>query len=267
MTTRAHRVLRERILVEGMKGTGKTFHLLKLARYCLKQGNGAVFRIVDTDDSYYRMLETEFPDLIPEEGGNVYVYPVYEWPEYVEAKNILLKEAQQGDWNVIDMADNAWKAVQSYFVAEVFKKDIGDYFLMARKELAAHGDKTAKGKEARNLQPMKGWTDWVVINAMYDSFMLPIIYKGKAHLYMTTGVDVVSKDDDEDTRDLYGPFGVKPRGQKNLAHQVHTEFLFQQGDRQGKWEITTIKDRGRRQYDHAPLLDLPKQYFVGVVGW
>ena len=267
MTTRTRRLLRERILVEGMKGTGKTFHLLKIARYCLKQGNSASFRIIDTDDSYERMLEEEFPDLIPEEGGNVYVYPVYEWPEYKETKDILLKESQQGDWNVIDMADNAWKAVQSFFVSEVYKKDIGDYFLQARIDLAARGDKTTKGKEAKNLQPMKGWIDWPVVNKLYDDFMLPLVYRSKAHLYMTAGVDVISDDDDRATRDLYGPFGVKPRGQKNLAHQVHTEFLFQQGDRQGTWEITTIKDRGRKMYDHAPLLDLAKQYYVGVVGW
>lgn len=267
MTTRTRRVLRERILVEGMKGTGKSYHWLKLARYLHKQGNGVSFRCIDTDQAIERMLESEFPDLIPEEGGNVYIYSVYEWPEYQEAGKILLKEAQPGDWNVIDMADNAWKAVQTHFVSEVWKKDPGQYFLEARKELAARGDKTKKGKDATKLEVMKGWTDWVVINAMYDSFMLPLVYQSKAHLYMTTGVDVVSKDDDSDTRDLYGPFGVKPRGQKNLAHQVHTEFLFQQGDRQGRWEITTIKDRGRRYYDHAPLLDLVKQYFIGVVGW
>ena len=267
MTTRTRRALRERILAEGMKGTGKSYQWLKLARYLHKQGNGVSFRCIDTDQAIERMLESEFPDLIPEEGGNVYLYPVYEWPEYQEAKNILLKESKQGDWNVIDMADNAWKAVQTFFVSEVYKKDIGDYFLQARIDLRAKGDKTAKGKEAKNLQPMKGWIDWPVVNKLYDDFMLPIIYQSKAHLYMTAGVDVISSDDDSETRDLYGPFGVKPRGQKNLAHQVHTEFLMQQGDRQGKWEITTIKDRGRRYYDHAPLISLPHQYFIGVVGW
>lgn len=257
-------VLRERILAEGIKGTSKSYQWLKLARWL--KPTGAKFRCLDTDDAIFRMLETEFQDLIPEEGGNVYVYPVFDWLEYMEAKDFLMKESIAGDWNVVDMADNAWKAIQSHFVSEVFKKDIGDYFLDARKKLAEAGDKTAKGKAVKALQPLSGWVDWQVINKMYDDFMLPLVYRSKAHLYMTASVSAVSTDDESTVRELYGPLGVKPNGQKNLAHQVHTEFLFTNPE-QDVWEITTVKDRGRRHFDHAPLLDLAKQYMVPVAGW
>lgn len=261
-------ILRERILAEGIKGTSKSYQWLLMARWL--KPRGVKFRVCDTDDAIQRMLETEFQDLIPEEGGNVYVYPVFDWPEYTKVKDVLMKESVEGDWNVIDMADNAWKAIQSYYVSEVFKKDIGDYFLEQRLKLREQADMvvTKKGKvKASKLDTLSGWIDWVVINKMYDDFMLPLIYRSKAHLYMTSSVSVVSKDDDSDVRELYGPLGVKPTGQKNLAHQVHTEFLFSRGDDINTWEITTVKDRGRRLFDKAPLISLPKQYFTVVAGW
>jgi len=258
-------LVRERILAFGPPGSGKSHQWLLLARWL--KPTGAVFRIIDTDDAIARMLAEEFPDLNAENGGNVYLYPVFDWQEYVNAKNIVLKESEDNDWVVVDMADNAWKAVQGYFIQEVFKTDIADYFLKARIELAAAGDKNAKGKAARNLQPMKGWIDWPVINRIYDSFMLPLVYRNRAHLYMTAKASTISTEDDKETRNIYGPFGVRPSGQKDLAHQVHTEFLFQLGEDFGEWEFSTIKDRSRKLYDHAKLISLPKQYFMGQLGW
>ena len=262
-TTRTRSRSFERLLVEGMKGTGKSYQWLLLARAL--QSTGAIFHVIDCDDAIERMLETEFPDLL--EGGNVIVHPVFDWPDYLTARDEITSVAKPNDWIIGDMIDNAWKAVQSYFVEQVFKQDIGDYFLAARIDLASKGDKTDRGKTARNLQPMKGWVDWIVVNRLYDSFMLPLL-KTRAHLYFTTGVNIVSSDDDEATRDLYGPFGVTPRGQKNLPHQVHTEFLFQQdAGKMNSWQISTVKDRGRKYFDHAPLIDLTTQYFMKVVGW
>lgn len=257
--------IRERILSAGPPGSGKSYQWLKLAKWLKK--TGANFRVLDTDDAIARMIEEEFPELHPEEGGNVYIYPIYDWPEYMEKQRTVLKESEEGDWVIIDMADNAWKTVQSYFVEQVFNVDIADYFLEARKALAAKGDKTSKGREAKNLQVLRGWLDWPVINKIYDSFMLPLVYRNRAHLYMTAKVNTISSDDDSTVRDIYGPFGVRPAGQKDLAHQVHTEFLFQLGDEIESWEISTIKDRGRKYFDHTPLLSLSHQYFMKVVGW
>lgn len=257
--------IRERVLAFGPPGSSKSYQWLRLARWLKKKD--AQFYVIDTEDAIPRMLQEEFPDLDADNGGNVHVYPVFDWPDYMGAQQEIRKLAEEGDWIIIDMADEPWKAVQNYFINEVFQKDIADYFLEARKQLAARGDKTDKGKTAKNLQVMKGWLDWPVINKIYDSFMLPLIYQTKAHLYMTAKANSVSSDDDKGTREIYGSFGVRPAGQKNLAHQVHTEFLFQLGSDFESWEITTVKDRGRKYFDHRSLLDLAKQYYMQVVKW
>ena len=70
----------ERILSIGITGSGKSYQWLKIAKRLLP--TGAKFRAVDTDNDIDFMLHTQFPELLPENGGNVYACPAYDWPEY-----------------------------------------------------------------------------------------------------------------------------------------------------------------------------------------
>lgn len=260
-------MIRERILVMGGFGSGKTHQFLLTAR-ALPESR---IWIIDTDDSYPRMFGTEFKDLESQVGSGprdrIRLYQVYDWKSYVSAKDEIVSKAQEGDWVSIDMASSVWQAVQGYFVQAVFEQNIEDYFIEARKILASRGDKTAKGREAKNLGALKGWLDWPVVNKLYDSFILPLTYQCKGHLYIATKAQNVSSDDDGDVQNLYGSYGVKPAGQKDLGYQAQTVFLLQQGKQQGKWEISTVKDRGRKMYDHAPLVSLPRQYLGPTAGF
>ncbi len=280
--------IRERILTMGITGSGKSYQWLKMAESQLE--TGAIFRCLDTDNAVTYMLETHFPHLKPENHGNVYVYPMFEWPEYKQAMAWLMrkpidaavlktmgdelamdykKPIKDNDWAIIDMADNAWSSVQRYFTTEVFGADMGDYFLETRKQLRARGDKDSKGKTATSIVPeaLKGWTDWVVINKLYDDFILPIVYRLPCHIYMSTKVETVDRGEkDAEIRMLYGDIGVRPSGQKKLGHQVHTIFLMIPGA--DKWMITTVKDRaGRTYFSKTPLISLHMQYLVVKAGW
>lgn len=239
----------ERILVYGHTGVGKSHQFLKIARFVAP----AKCYVLDSDDSYPRLLETEFADLT-----NVTVYPVFEWEDWREAIKDALSKAAPGDWICVDRADVLWEAVQDYFTREVFGTDIGDFFLRARKELEKSKDKS--------LTPLDGWRDWGVINRLYKQVWNKLIMPNMpAHLYVATAPSQIEKQDEEDIQKTFSFLGVKPAGQKHLPHGVHT-ILYLDHVKDG-WRVTTVKDRGRKHLDKQKLIDLAYQYLVSIAGW
>jgi hypothetical protein len=237
--------MRERILVVGGPGSGKTFGWLKLASYF----KNSQFYIIDTEIGAERSLK-EFPGLT-----NVHIYPVVEWPEYRKAQREVIDKAVEGDWLVLDMADKAWTAVQRYFIGEIFDQEMGEYFLEARRKMKKDAKSLFAGRDAA----LKGWTDWPTINRLYEDFMLPLVYRSPAHLYLATAGQAVSEDDDKEVQELYGPYGIRPAGQKALAHQPDTVLLL--AHNKTGYFMTTIKDRGGRKYvERLPLHNFAIQY-------
>ncbi len=279
----------ERILVMGVTGSGKSYQWLKLAEELLP--TGSIFRCIDTDNAIPFMLQEHFPHLMPENGGNVYVHPAFDWPEYKqgidwvlrkpvdfkkleEIDPLLVKEYKSGpvkpiDWTIVDMVDNAWKTVQNYFEEMVFGQDPGDYFLQIRKEMEAGIRKTKKGAMPSSVLEagLDGWRDWSTINKLYDDFIMPIIYRVKTHVYMTTKVERLGSEvKDQEVISLFGGMGIRPGGQKSIGHQAHSIFLFIPG--KDKWFITTIKDRGDRTYfKKNELRSFYLQYLVAKARW
>ena len=260
---------RERILSIGITGSGKSYQWLKMAELLLP--TGAIFRVLDTDNAIPFMLEEQFPKLLPANGGNVYVHPVYGWPEYKAGVAWLRKEPiKDNDWVIIDMVDEAWTTVQDYFVGEVFQEDIGDYFLKVRKELQERGGKSKVHKgDATSLMPegLSGWIDWVVINKLYGDWIKPIIYQVPCHVYATAKVEKVDRNTkDAELMMLFGDIGVRPSGQKRIGHQMHTILLLIPG--KDNWLVTTIKDRGGRPYfKKSTFVSLYYQYLVAKAHW
>jgi len=243
--------LRERILFMGVMGVGKSYQWLCLAR-AIPQ---IQFRCIDTDMSIEYMLATQFSDL-----KNVTVYNVFDWPDYRKALKDLMEAEKEGDFAILEMADNAWQAVQRYYVSQIHDSEMGDYFLEARKK--------AKDRAAKPVysDAFSGEHDWVVINRMYDDFINPLVYRLKSHLLITTRPEALAKKEDPDTQVVFGEFGVKPAGQKKLGHQVHTVFLLTHG-KEG-WFIRTAKERaGRSWFDKTPLRDFRMQYLVAKANW
>ena len=243
--------MRERILVLGGPGSGKTWGWLKLANYF----KGSQFYVIDSEIGGERSLQ-EFPDI-----RNVHLYPVTDWTEYRKAQKEIVDKVVEGDWIVLDMADKAWTAVQRYFIGEIFDQEMGAYFLEARKKLKRDAKSLFAGRDAA----LKGWTDWPTINRLYEDFMLPIVYRNPANLYLVTAGQAVSEEDEKEVRELYGPYGVRPAGQKSLGHQPDTVLLLAHA--KDGYYLTTIKDRGGRNYfDRTRLHNLAIQYGK-TAGW
>jgi len=235
----------------GGPGAGKSFGWLKLASHF----KNAQFFVIDTEAGAKRSLQ-EFPNL-----QNIHIYPVADWPEYREAQKKIVETAGEDDWIVIDMIDKAWSTVQRYFISEIFDREMGEYFLEARKKVKKDAKSLFAGRDAA----LKGWLDWPVVNRLYEDFMLPIVYRSPAHLYLATSGQAVSEDDNREVQDLYGPYGVRPSGQKALGHQPDTVLLLSHA--KDGYYVTTIKDRGGRKYfDRARLHNLALQYGKAA-GW
>ncbi len=279
----------ERMLAMGITGSGKSYQWLLIAR--ILKPTGAKFRCVDTDNDIDYMLRTQFPDLLPENGGNVYVHLAFSWPEYEKSVAWIKQEGispenqakmdkyllaayktpiRPIDWVVIDKVNTAWSTVQRYFTSEVFGEDMGEYFLQVRREMEAGTRKTARGGMPTSpiMEGLDGWKDWSVINKLYDDWILPIVHRVRCHVYAATDVTTLDKKTDKDpvVINVFGNIGVKAAGQKALGGQHHTIFLLVPGT--DRWLITTIKDRaGRPYFKSIPLTSLYLQYLVAKAGW
>lgn len=247
----------ERILIMGHPGTGKSYQWLKTAK-ALKN-TGIKFHVLDTDRAIPFTLENQFPSLMPEHGGNVYVYPAFDWPSYSVALKQVLKETKPNDWLVVDMADNAWDSVQRYFIGEVFDKDVGEYFLEMRKT----AQRNKKSLNSIMDIVMEGWIDWPVVNRLYADWILPIIHSSNCNIYATTKVQRMGKREEPATKAVFGELGVRPSGQKHLGHQMHSCFLAAFDIANHIWTITTVKDRsGRSYFENTKLISFYQQYLV-----
>ncbi len=252
--------VRERILSMGITGSGKTFQWLKLADALRK--TGAQFYCIDTDNDINYMVETAFPQLKPANKGNVHVYPVFDWPDYRKALEEIKVKATEKDWFVLDMADTPWETVQRYFTSEVMQGNIGDYFLDVRKQI----QRSKKSATSIAREAFDGWMDWSVINKLYFDFMNPVIYQLKCHVYMCTKVQELGKKEDPDVAAVFGPYGIRNSGQKNLGHMVHTILLLMPGKK--NWYVKTIKDRaGRKYFDKEIYISFYLQYLVDKANW
>jgi hypothetical protein len=256
---------REFILTFGVGGTGKSTAILEVARLC----PDVLFHVMDSElQNYNRLLATAFTDL-----NNVVVYPIdsTEWDEYTKTIPEINEKMGRDDWLVVDFATPSWDAVQGWFVDKVHDQDIDEYFLAKRiknqqmKDRASKGDKDTK--EIKGFAALSGQDgDWQVINKTYFKGFYNALLKCPGHVYMTAEQDTIGKDDDREVKAAYGPYGIKPKGQKKLGYVPMTSLWLTKA-RVGKYAITTIKDRGRPELEDEPLNNFAVDYLMNVAGW
>lgn len=279
MPLRCTKPARERILLMGPHGSGKTRMWLTIAKKSEMLKSPGTFYVHDTDMAVRRMLSGEgFESLLPrtqwmrfEAGGmttkgtwvvdgdvienpRMVVYEPYEWEEYMTSMEDCNRQITNDDWLVVDLANPAWDAVHDYYVDLVFKKSTTEFYMAARDKRggALDGDK-----------------DWSNINRMYREWAKHLL-RLRGHLLICTGVKNVQTEggrvDPKDVRVTFGPHGVKPEGQKHLPHTVHTILLAKEF-KPGDWQVTTVKDRERDKLTGETMNDFVMQYLVPVAGW
>jgi len=278
-------MLRERILVAGAPGTGKTYSWACIARSCPKNK----FYVIDPDDGVRRVLyevnedgERTFPDL-----SNIEYYFTPRWytdgsanlgkvqtlqdkeikayqSGIADAWKVIKPKLKEGDWIVVEHLGNVWARVQDGFADEVFDKDIGQYFLEKRK--------TLKGG-AKRLDALEGWTDWSVINKLHnEDFLVPVCFENPAHVYMSTSFTTTQPGikEDQEVKAFYGGTDIRLEGQKHTPFRAQTILIFKAtGGRDSRRFLcnTFLKDRGRAWMVEQEITDFYFDYLVMMAGW
>lgn len=250
MALRTEANARERILMIGSWGTGKSEAWCSIAKWLDQTKAEGQLYVLDTDNAVDRLIEGQpWADrIIP--------FDLFEWDDYIKAITEARSKGKRDDWLVVDMVDKAWEEVQNFYIQEAFGKDAASFFLQW---------KTDNGKGS----PLAGeyGANWQVINKLYSSFIGKVA-RFPGHVLACAPVDQVNREQEKSKEilDTYGRFGVKPRGQKALGHQFHTILLALSKGKSG-YAYTTIKDRKRTELSNEDVVDFVTSYLVKVAGW
>lgn len=239
--------LRERILLMGPPGCGKTYQLIQCCAYILENTKSTI-HFMDNEDKAYAQILTQWGVVPPR--VKFYITP-FEWMEMMTARETILKEAKPDDWIMVDRVDLAWPAVQRWFTKEKFQLELAEKMM-----------NTSKKMKSSMFTPTQDQGSWQVINEQYDNYILPILFRSKCNVILTSGI---KSGDDSNPIDVFGHLGVLPRGQKELPHQPHSVFLLYQKKIDSKtthWLMTTAKDDmpKRPKFDGDQLFDFSVQY-------
>jgi len=241
---------RERILLLGGAGTGKSYSAYSVAKRVAEADN-KVF-VIDNDFSFERLAEID-----PVDGTFILrLLQPDEWAEMLEALESFIAAAGKDDLLIVDSMTPTWQAVQDWYCDQIFDKGIDEFFLDARKQMT--GDR---------VEGFDGWKDWSVINKSYGK-LYRLINRFPGHVILTAEAEPITADTDPELKKIYGR-RVKHRGQKGLPHKVNT-ILQTSKTSAGKYELTTIKDRGREadySFKEDEFTDFFLTYFVGAAGW
>ena len=245
---------RERILIMGPPGGGKSTAWLSVAEWLEKtKADGRLF-VADTDLAWegQRPFDGHLDKRVVQEDIN-------HFPSLVAFVDKATADYQPGDFLITDMIDKAWLYAQQHYYEEVFGKELDDFFMEAKKN---------------NANPGGEWgSNWTVINKLHQKFMLKL-QRYPGHVIACTPctdvrqVDATGKgqSDSREVLHLFGKLGVKPQGQKDLAYNFHTVLLFQSVPRVG-YTFSTAKDRSREEAEGEKMTDFTRTYLMKYAGW
>lgn len=246
---------RERILLMGGYGTGKTSAWLNVALWSHKTGSPSRFYAMDTEYALEAFLESEsqYRHLSSSRGGPIEFTQINNWSDYAATADQWSSRVGPDDWLVVDFISPAWEYVQEYYIEQVFHESIDDYFLNARKIL-------------KGGNPLDGWKDWGEINRLYRTWFNKVFYRTPGHKFITATVEPLKDTDDRTIRATFADVKVRPRGQKMLGHAPHS-VLLAQTVRPGEIYLTTVKDREREALKGKELGQFTLDYLIAIGGW
>lgn len=252
---------RERILAMGGANMGKSYSFYCIARAAVLSSSDAKFYVIDTDQSFGRMVgDEEFTALwTPNMEGliNLEFKEASDWPETMKAMFEFQSKMRAQDWLMIDMISPTWNWCQESYAQRIFGKDLEEFYIQQRASMGA-GDK--------KLKTFEGWKDYTIINEMYGKIQDRIL-RTPGNIYCTSEVKTLSGDAlDKDLKLMFGPHGVLPVGQKRMPHLFST-ILWMTSTIPGQRKIITVKDRSRQELHGMVVDDFAIDYLVDVAGW
>lgn len=252
--------LREKIVLIGAGGSGKSTAWLSIAWWAHQSGDVRNFWVMDTDDEAVLQVmdEDRYQGMLLEDGGHVSVSSVRTWADYQEFSDKALANAKPGDWIVLDFVSHAWAAAQDGYLQDAVNKT------------------RDKALYEAGVEGLSGWdmfkTDfnWNAINGAYFGFIKPILLRSRAHLFMTSEEEEIqdSRNMTPDAKEHVAQFGKwKAAGvQKKIPYQCRTYLRVQRLAR-GR-VLYTLKDRARQELNGDDMKpDFYQAYLRNVAGW
>lgn len=253
----------ERILTFGTMGSGKSQGMAKIACY---MPPGIHVHVLDNDGSWPRILAgDEFRHLT---NVTVHQLDATDFQSHVDIVQSLRPQLSPKDWLVCDLITPTWEAVQSWYTDTVFHQSIDEYFLAVRAQMKT----TKQGGDDKTLGAFEGFTDWPIVNKVYQRRWMRPLTSVPCHVYCIAEADKVSEGgrgmtgDSKDTKALFGPYGAKPKGQKVTGHRFATVLLMKK-ERVGGWTMTTVKDIGRATVENLPVTNFAVDYLLKIAKW
>lgn len=251
MKLRSPYKFKERILLFGGGGVGKTTAVLSIARRV-----SGTMHVIDADYSfaYERALATDFDDL-----DNVVVHELDDdWESLIATLAEVLEAADpDDDWIVLDPFSLAWDYVQTWMSDQVHGVDIEDHMVKLR----------AESESLKDFQKDLGDSmNWPLVTKTYTNKLMKPLSRWRGHLILVCEAAATSRNDDDEAKELFGHLGLKPAGQKRTHHVCSTNILLVKKGH-GVHKMTTAKDRNRPEQDGVEFSDFGLDYLRDVAGW
>lgn len=248
---------RERILLYGGWNTGKTTAYFETAKLYRKTGTNGRFYVVDTDYTTERTVE-EYAGC----DENMVFCTSVDIDEIDRSLSAFRGAAGNDDWLVIDTGSELWEMCQGAFTEKVFGRDIADWTLEYRMKNPDGGSALAGAYGA----------NWDVIKKMYGGLVQEML-RWPGHVLVTAKAKEIQQPDRKgdggdsaEIRTTYGPFGLRPAGEKNLPYLFHT-VLWMAEKKPGEWVYSSVKDRGRERVMGGEMGNFVASYLMKVAGW
>ena len=259
---------RERLLIVGDIGTGKTRALFSIADQVIANNHKVFF--FSLDDGHERFL----PRMKDHVGTKFFVYNCTCWAEmrnaYRESKHLW----EKGDWVMMDRLDLAWDYIQRFYKAEkygVSEEDLPLFTLDRRMELLTQADELEKKGDMRNARAIRNAVnmdgpvemDWDLLKSAMSSVTYEVASGRDAIQYqinyaattwgvpgiqarMTTGENKTETDSSKNDPRKLRLFSMTIQGEKHVPGYFDTVLVFKKLP-QG-YVMSTEKDRERTYF-------------------
>lgn len=245
----------ERILVWGYDGSGKSRGLCDIARYI--QPTGAKVYVLDTDDAYERVLEEgKFKDV-----DNMELFVPMDFDEARQwAWDLPEHVRPEFDWVGIDRMSWVREQIREWYSLRSYGQTVTERLLEHKKELIERGQGVSKPGRFNAFDT----GDNQSMSSVYKEWVGRALYRHRGNVYMGTGTQKTYDSDSEAVRSLYGWFGSKPAGDRELGNEPHTSIYLNCPERRA-WTATTFKERGGRKWlEEVPVEDFAELYLRRV---
>jgi hypothetical protein len=247
----SRQLTRERILAYGNMGSGKSHGWAALRKWYEVTDTPGHFYIISTEWEMALRTAEAYLDGTPGNNffSNATIKEAWDFTTLLDVCKEMGTKTVDGDWLVIDSISNFWLWTQDEYAVQHF-----GFETMAEARA-----------ERGNLE-----VNWQKVNADYRSLVLPLITRNPAHVYACAQGDTVTNDgkwkDSKEITEMFGRYGMKPVGQKQLGYQFHTVLLMK-ADGKDSWAYTTVDDPSRDKKVSEPVLDFVMSYLMPVAGW